>query len=356
MVRAMTKPTSLPMARTPLGEARLVEPPRRSPFHAGERALQERVGVRERMEEVGHHILRDFMPDQHRAMFAALPWMAVAGLDATGQPRATALVGGRGFVSSPDPRTLRLDALPGPGDPLAGCLRPGAPVGLLGIELATRRRNRMNGRVAAVDERGFTVAVGQSFGNCKQYIQARELDDARPGGERTIGDEPAALGPATRARVARADTFFIATASRRAAEDAGDPSQGVDVSHRGGRPGFVRIGAGADGAATLTWPDFPGNRLFNTLGNLAEEPRAALLFVDFASGDLVEVRGRGRVIWSGPTLAAFEGAERLVELRVEGARTVAGAFRLRGSAPRPAPEIEHTGTWEEVDQLVSGRR
>lgn len=329
---------------------------RRSPFHAGERALQERVGVRERMEEVGGHILRDFMPDQHRAMFAALPWMAVAGLDRTGHPRATALVGGRGFVSSPDPRALRVGALPAEGDPLEGCLEPGAPVGLLGIELATRRRNRMNGRVAAIDDRGFTVEVGQSFGNCKQYIQARDLDAAAPpaGGQRILDE--ASLGPATRARVERADTFFIATASRRAAEDADDPSQGVDVSHRGGRPGFVRIGRAPGGAATLTWPDFPGNRLFNTLGNLAEEPRAALLFVDFEGGDLLEIRGRGEVIWGGPRLEAFEGAERLVELTVESARTIAAGFRLRGSAPRPAPELAWTGSWEAVDARVSDRR
>jgi predicted pyridoxine 5'-phosphate oxidase superfamily flavin-nucleotide-binding protein len=318
--------------------------------------MQERVGVRERMEEVGHHILRDFMPDQHRAMFSALPWMVVGGLDPAGHPRATALVGGRGFVSSPDPGTLRVGALPGAGDPLADCLRAGAPVGLLGIELATRRRNRMNGRVAAIDGRGFTVEVGQSFGNCKQYIQARDLAEAAPAGQgRRVRDE-AALGPATRALIERADTFFIATASRRAAEDAGDPSQGIDVSHRGGRPGFVRIGRASDGAETLTWPDFPGNRLFNTLGNLAEEPRAALLFVDFTAGDLVEVRGRGQVIWGGPRLEAFDGAERLVELSVEAARTIEGAFRLTGSAPRPAPEVASTGSWEEVDARLSGRR
>jgi hypothetical protein len=316
--------------------------------------MQERVGVRERMEEVGHHILRDFMPDQHRTMFAALPWMAVAGLDPTGHPRATALVGGRGFVSSPDPGTLRLGALPGPGDPLADCLRPGAPVGLLGIELATRRRNRMNGRVASIDERGFSVEVAQSFGNCKQYIQARDLAEAEPTEERAVLDETAALGPATRARIERADTFFIATASRRAAEDADDPSQGVDVSHRGGRPGFVRIGRASDGAATLTWPDFPGNRLFNTLGNLAEEPRAALLFVDFATGDLVEIRGRGKVIWGGPTVEAFEGAERLVELTAEAARTITRAFRLRASPPRPAAEVAWTGSWEEVEARTRG--
>lgn len=333
------------------------EPPEeRSPFHAGERSMQERAGVRERMEEVGRHMLRDFMPDQHRAMFAALPWMAVAGLDPTGHPRATALVGGHDFVSSPDPRTLRLDALPANGDPLADCLRLGAPVGLLGIELATRRRNRMNGRVAAMDERGFTVRVAQSFGNCKQYIQIRDLIKAEPRKpERTILDETAAVSPATRARIERADTFFIATASRRAAKDADDPSQGVDISHRGGRPGFVRIGRAADGAATLIWPDFPGNRLFNTLGNLAEEPRAALLFVDFASGDLVEVRGRGEVIWGGPRLEAFEGAERLVELTALAARTIEGAFRLRGSEPRAASEVEWTGSWEAVEARIGGR-
>src|SRR5262249_10310063 len=144
--------------------------PTASPFHAGERELQARAGLRERLEEVGTKGIRDFMPVQHRELFGKLPTMQLAAQDEQGQPWATMLHGSPGFVSSPDDRTLRLAALPAANDPVAPWLREGSAVGLLGLEPHTRRRNRANGRVRAMHEDGFEVAVQQSFGNCPKYI------------------------------------------------------------------------------------------------------------------------------------------------------------------------------------------
>src|SRR6185437_4083108 len=111
-----------------------------SPWHAGERAVQARVGVGvgERMERFGGRAIRDFMPDQHPDFFAQLPFLVVGSVDGEGRVWASLLAGKPGFATSPDPRRLRIASLPVHGDPLAGALRVGAKIGLLGIELPTR--------------------------------------------------------------------------------------------------------------------------------------------------------------------------------------------------------------------------
>ena len=211
------------------------------------------------------------------------------------------------------------------GDPLATTLAEGIDIGLLGIELHSRRRNRLNGTITAIHADSFDVYVGQSFGNCPQYIQARmfelvESDATRP---QTV-HQFTTLGSAERAIITAADTFFIATAYQ--AESAG-AARGVDVSHRGGKPGFVRI----DDDGTLTIPDFSGNCHFNTFGNLELNPRAGLLFVDFDSGDLLYLTGTAEVIWEGTEAINYEGAERLFRFRLDRGYRIENSLPLRWS-------------------------
>lgn len=318
-----------------------------SAFHAGERAAQERAGVRERMERVGSRMIREAMPEQHRLFFAQLPFMVVGALDAAGQPWATLATGRPGFMSAPDPGTLLIEARPLAEAALGLDLAPGAPLGLLGIELSTRRRNRANGRVLVSEPGGFALAVEQSFGNCPQYIQVRvPLGQAVADGGRAGGAEGASLSAAARALVRRADTLFLATASPAAREAAGDRRQGLDASHRGGRPGFVAVAEAPDGASLLTLPEFSGNNAFNTLGNLALEPRAGLLVPDFDSGDLLLLAVRGEVLWDDPATAGFAGAQRLLRLRVERGLWVERALPSVWSAPVEAPQLAATGVWE----------
>lgn len=244
------------------------------------------------------------MPDPHRRFFAQLPFVAVATADDSG-PVATLWTGRPGFVGSPDPHTLRIALALDPADPASRAFVAGTPLGLLGIELATRRRNRANGAITAVDPDGLTVAIRQSFGNCPTYIHPRDVLAA------PASADPAewlpGLDPDADAAIRAADTFFVATAAR-----SSEPTGGVDISHRGGPPGFVRV----DGNV-LTIPDYTGNRYFNTLGNLVSDPRAALMFVDFARGDLLHLQGRAEIQWHGPEVSALDGAERLWRVRVE---------------------------------------
>lgn len=300
-----------------------------SPFHAGEMKAQTLAGVGSRGAGI-----RDFMPDQHRIFFGHLPYLFLGLLDPAGWPMATMLTGAPGFVTSPDLRTLRIDARPDVQDPVAGLIGEAAAVGLLGLDLATRRRNRANGIIAASDPAGMTVDIRQSFGNCPQYIQLRELRHgaAAPGRAQRL----AGLGGRARAMIAGADTVFVASSSGPDIDAGG----GVDISHRGGRPGFVHI----DGDR-LSIPDFSGNRYFNTLGNFLVEPRAALLFVDFDRGDVLQLQGRTEIVWSGAEIGRIAGAERLWHFHVTDGWLRPGALPLRWSFGGFAPTTERTGTW-----------
>jgi len=323
-----------------------------SPFHAGEREVQQRAGVPGRMDMAARRMIRRELTDEHRAFFAALPLVLVGSLDASGRPWASLLAGAAGFMESPDPETLVVHATPLPGDPLASSLRVGAALGLLGIELETRRRNRLNGHLTQVAHDGFSVRVDQSFGNCPQYITAREptpLDDPRRADRSPPRPEGPALSEAALAIIARADTCFIASASSSALDQAhtGDTREGVDVSHRGGNPGFV-LAREHDSASVLTMPDFAGNNMFNTLGNLARYPRAGLLFPDFTSGDLLLVTGSTEMVWQGAAQTHFRGAARLLRVRVEQGLLFPHALPFVWARGQPAAQLARTGSWSEA--------
>ncbi|AOY95707.1 pyridoxamine 5'-phosphate oxidase [Cupriavidus sp. USMAA2-4] len=307
-----------------------------SPFHAGEQAAQERAGKRAWSEAAGRRAVRAHMPVQHREFFAQLPCLLLGALDAEGQPWATMLAGVPGFVQAPDPYHLNIGAGLLPADPLDGALQAGSDVGMLGIELQSRRRNRVNGRIEAIGPDGLQVAVSQSFGNCPRYIQLRAV--------RTVAPAPlpawrgGRLDEAAQDLLRRADTAFIATYHRAAGEPA---TGGADVSHRGGKPGFLRV----DGDGTVTFPDFNGNAYFNTIGNLLARPQAGLLVPDFEDGTLLHVGGSAEVIWDGPELAGFAGAERLVRIHVERVLRRPGVLPLRWDFQDWSPALAATGSW-----------
>jgi uncharacterized protein len=310
-----------------------------SPWHAGERLLQQSVGVAERMEAFGSKVIRDHLPEQHRAFYALLPYLLLGVVDDQGIPWATLLEGPAGFAHSPDPHRLQLDSLPTPSDPARPALQKGAAVGVLGIDLKTRRRNRMNGNISAVTNGGFGIDVVHTFGNCPKYIQLRAVDPS------TQGERPSnarvqrsnTLDDTARAMIRQADTFFVASYVD---VDSDAAKRSVDVSHRGGNPGFVRVEGNV-----LTIPDFAGNLHFNTLGNLLLNPVAGLLFVDFTSGDVLHIAGSAELILSGPELAAFQGAERLWTVTVEHVVQRPAALSLRWQFEGFSPYSLATGDW-----------
>jgi predicted pyridoxine 5'-phosphate oxidase superfamily flavin-nucleotide-binding protein len=311
-----------------------------SPWHAGEVAMQRSAGMAERMDALGRKVVRGFMPDQHREFFAQLPFVVLGAVDPAGDAWATLRAGPPGFLHSPDPAQLRVALPREPQDPADAGMQEGDAIGLLGIELHTRRRNRMNGMLRrGSGQAGFGIEVRQSFGNCPQYIQLRDYAfvDQAP----AAPAELAALDGAARALIGAADAFYVASYA-----DLEDGQRQVDVSHRGGRPGFVRLDA--DGGLTI--PDFQGNMFFNTLGNIALNPRAGLVFVDFASGGLLQMSGTAELLGgeaAAADLAGFEGAQRLWRfmphriVRRDAALTLRWLDRDDGASPASL----RTGAW-----------
>ncbi len=294
-----------------------------SPFHQGEHMAQARQGVRD-IEGWARKVVRDHLPEQHREFHTALPFLVIAARDETGRPWVTLLDGPDGFITSPDTRTLSITALPGQCDALHRGIQPEGDIGILGIELATRRRNRVNGRAGRVRSTGFDFHVDQTFGNCPQYI--RERDWHR--------EENSVPGRATRGRaltihqanwIKSADTFFIGTGFR---GEGKSPTFGMDASHRGGERGFVQV---LD-KKRVRFPDYAGNNHFNTIGNLLLDPRAGFLFVDFESGSLLQLTGTASIDWESAEIAEFQGARRLVTLEIDEVVETHSAVSLRWSS------------------------
>ena len=283
-----------------------------SPFHRGEKEIQLRLGVGDRIEQLGRRMIQAGMPDRHQEYFSQLPLLFVGTADASGRPWASVLAGLPGFLQPIGADILRVHARPIYGDPLNRALVEGAVIGTLGLEFETRNRVRANGVIAHVGEDQFEIRVAQSFPNCPQYIQAREpaLElDIDPIGEQRPVRRGKALNKADAALVARSDTFFIASQF----SGSGDWTEGIDVSHRGGLPGFVIVAH----ESSLLFPDYPGNCMFSTLGNLQLDPRAGLLFIDFETGDILQMTGEAEVLWEPHHVRRFPAAERVIAFRVE---------------------------------------
>ncbi|MDP9795798.1 putative pyridoxine 5'-phosphate oxidase superfamily flavin-nucleotide-binding protein [Catenuloplanes nepalensis] len=268
--------------------------------HAGERAVQERAhegGPEWGSPMFGPEIPLGFVP------FLRAQHMLIAGAaDDDGAVWSTVLTGRPGFIQPADERTIVVDALPAPGDPLHGAFRTYRDVGLLALHPQTRRRIRVNG-VARQDGQRLIVRTEQVLGNCPKYLQTRTItgsDDATPAGAPAAGT---ALTDGQRRWIETADTFFIASRS---------PEHGADSSHRGGTPGFVTV----TGPRTLRWPDYTGNQFYMTLGNLHLDPASGLLFLDWEHGHTLQLTGAARIDWAPESAAAYPGALRVVEFDV----------------------------------------
>jgi predicted pyridoxine 5'-phosphate oxidase superfamily flavin-nucleotide-binding protein len=256
-------------------------------FHEGERAMQAMAGE-SAIAERNSAMLADTVIGGARPFIANQPMVVTGSVDAQGAVWASLLSGQPGFAHTEDGRAIEID-VPAQdrdwADPLWDNLAVNPELGMLFIDLGTRRRYRVNGTVLRLDGQGFVVAVHEAFPNCPKYIQRRhlrKLDEPRLPGQAMEGT---GLHGAAERIVARADTLFVA--SRHA-------ESGVDASHRGGHRGFVR----QVGDTTLRIPDYRGNSMFNTLGNFDVDARAGICIPDFEGGRLLQLTGTARVLWN----------------------------------------------------------
>ncbi|MFE7512416.1 pyridoxamine 5'-phosphate oxidase family protein [Streptomyces sp. NPDC057540] len=275
-------------------------------YHPGSLAVQRRVGVRDLADHVGRSITPGIRPVA-AAFLEAQPMLMLGAADTEGRVWARLLTGAPGFVRATGPHTVSVAAaLPEGAD--------GAPVGTLALDPRTRRRMRLNG-TARTSARGFTIEAEQVFSNCPKYLQKREWYGSGPAGQ--PGDERhgEALTPDQIRRIRAADTFFIATAA----------PDGLDTSHRGGNPGFVRV----DSPGEISWRDYPGNAMFLTLGNLESDGRAGLLLLDWETGLTLALSGLAHTEY-GP-----DG--RVTRFRIERTAEHPSGSPLRWSPPEYSP-------------------
>jgi len=288
-------------------------------FHDGELAVQRLAGVQREAGRLAGMLGEPHLDGGIRSFLADRDLAVITARDHDHRLWTSPLHGTPGFLRTHD-GVLTVTAVPTQGDPLWR-LAAGQPVGLIAIEFANRRRLRVNGTLVQAGPDGLEIEVEQAYGNCPKYIQQRTVRSAAavPAAGSVRRDR---LSAEDGALIARADTFFLGTVH---------PDRGADASHRGGTTGFVRVEG-----SQLWWPDYPGNNMFNSLGNLAVDDSAALLFVDFADGRALQVSGTAVVEWTEPGTAGDDGGTgRRVRLHPEA--VVASDVGLRAQPPVASP-------------------
>ncbi len=325
-------------------------------FHQGEQMLQARAGKLDKMAAIGARVIRSYLSDQHREFYAQLPFLVAGAVAADGWPWASIISGAPGFVHAPNSTTLQIQRsavqrLQQRRDPLGDALSGvGNPVGLLGIELPTRRRNRVNGHIIAGGNSAATLRVDQAFGNCPKYIHVRSVTHFLERAEcQSTSEQHKAMGLTqldTNAAmlIAHADTFFVASYIPQTDSNFTCASEGVDVSHRGGKPGFVKVEN-----HTLTIPEFAGNFHFNTLGNFLINPKAGLLFLDFKTGELLLLTGTVELLQQhNPLIRDFKGAQYGWCFSFKKGLRIKNALGLKTGVPEYSLATAPTGSWHSI--------
>lgn len=292
-------------------------------YHRGELAVQNQAGVQAEAAWLGKNINAIIQPSAQD--FLRSQESAIAGtIDTNGKVWASLLTGEPGFIQTITEHTVRINAAPIPGDPFKENLLQ-HEIGILVIDLATRRRLRINGRAELQLDGSIYVHTKQVYYNCPKYIQTRHLDiSATKAPARQEIQHSDSLNSKQQQWITQTDTFFIASFH---------PTSGVDASHRGGYPGFVRV----LNASKLVFPDYAGNNMFNTLGNIFVNPRAGLLFIDFEHGNTLQLTGKARIIWDAECLKEFAGAERLVEFEIKQVLEITHASSLHWQFGKYSP-------------------
>jgi predicted pyridoxine 5'-phosphate oxidase superfamily flavin-nucleotide-binding protein len=272
-------------------------------FHSGELAVQERAGVRDIAIDVGEGIVDHLPPGA--TDFLERRQMAVLGtVDNSGHVWASVVTGDPGFIQTIDDRTLRIVARASSSDPLFRNLATEGHAALFAPDFVSSRRVRVNGR-GVIREGAIFITTDEVYGNCRRYLQERIFVGNR---KPAVTDQTASIGSSLSAsqqqQIFRTDTFFIAT---------DNPERGADLSHKGGNPGFVRI----VNARHIAFPDYNGNSMFNTLGNLTVNPHAGLLFIDFDSGRTLQLTGHASIDWNPERVRTFPGGERVIDFQLE---------------------------------------
>ena len=295
-------------------------------YHLGELAVQKQMRQAELAQQV-ERIIRSDIPPTAAAFLAEQPMIVIAAADDAGRMWTSLLVGRPGFARAEDGRTIIVDRVPMPGDPLADALQSPRKIGLIALQPQRRRRMRVNGTAEPVGK-GVRIHTDQVYSNCPKYISRRHIEEVRVGGGPPRARRARALDDRQRLAIAAVDTFFVGSA---------DPDGNADASHRGGNPGFVQVLS----PTRLRWPDYRGNSMFMTLGNIHMNPHCALLFVDWRTGTTLQLTGTAEILWNEATLTP--GAQCYIDFTVIEAVQITNVSALRWGPAEPSPSSWPTG-------------
>lgn len=286
-------------------------------YHPGELAVQRRLGQSDIAARLSR-MVRDEIPDAAAEFLADQPMVVLAAADDAGRIWTGLVTGPPGFVHVTDEQ-IAVDALPVTGDPLREVLTGQTHrVGMIAVQPQTRRRMRVNG-VAVPTGAGLLIQPDQVYSNCPKYISRRHIEGVVSAPEKHVRHHGDTLDARAQQIIAAADTFFIGSA---------DTEGNTDASHRGGNPGFLQVLS----PTRLRWPDYRGNSMFMTLGNISANPRAGLLIPDWDTGTTLQLTGTAEIIWQSEP-----DAQCSIEFTVDEVLELTGVSPLRWSSAELSP-------------------
>ncbi len=294
------------------------------PFHKGERDLQIRAGVNQELQRLAKRAITNSLPIQHQIFFTKLPMVFVAVEDQQSNVWSSILMGDVGFIEINDVNSMTINAQFLDVDPLVNQLKLSSEMGILGFQFETRRRNRVSAIVSEISDSKITLEVKQCYGNCPKYIQRRQ------GHRLNFKKTPVSVlfdsfDDDMQQFISDADSLFIASQYIDESKNNHNKSKnrGVDSSYRGGMPGFIKV----LNETTFLIPDYIGNNFFNTMGNISQNPKTGIQFLDFENGHRIMLTGTSEIIWADDQELPFEGVDRMIRF------TLDHGYHLKNSLP-----------------------
>ena len=255
-------------------------------FHDGERAIQKKVGE-ELAANSNSRIIADSVVKGAVNFIERQPMAIVSSVDQHKNVWISLLVGDAGFVTVPSPQSLTFHKdliYSDSSDIFFENISGRKEVGTLFIELSTRRRFRINGNIEEVGGQ-INLTVQEAYPNCPKYIQQRVVSSPESfTAHQADKSRGCALNDESKDLILAADTLFVGSQGA---------DQKMDASHRGGNEGFVEILSDN----TLKIPDYQGNSMYNTLGNIVQNANCGLLFIDFEKRQTLQLTGKAKLLF-----------------------------------------------------------
>ena len=172
------------------------------------------------------------------------------------------------------------------------------------------------------DQVQLVTKIDQSLGNCPKYLNQYEIHPVAIVRSKLLHTGPT-LPEEGKALIAKSDMFFLSTITE----------TDQDVNHRGGPSGFVRVISSSE----IIYPEYSGNRLYQSLGNLRLNPKIGIVFPDYETGDALYITGTADILIGKDAAGMLPGSNLAVKVTIDEARLVKAGLPFRGVRKTPSP-------------------